>query len=178
MTPGLRKFTLTLHLTTSVGWIGAVIAYIGIIVAAQASQDPQALHAARIAMELIAWYVLVPLAFLALLTGLVMALGTPWGLFRHWWVLISFLLTTIAFVVLLTQLEVIRAGAAAARAGQTYSASQHGELFGQLLHPVGGLVVLLVIQVLNIYKPRGLTPYGWRQQQGQRRRLPVTDAET
>lgn len=38
-----------------------------------------------------------------------------------------------------------------------------------LPHSVGGLVVLLVIQVMNVYKPRGLTPYGWRKQQEERR---------
>jgi hypothetical protein len=42
------------------------------------------------------------------------------------------------------------------------------ELGGDLLHPGLGLVVLLVIQVLNVYKPRGLTRYGWRKQQEQR----------
>lgn len=37
-----------------------------------------------------------------------------------------------------------------------------------LLHSLGGLVVLLVIQVLNVYKPQGLTPYGWRKLQSER----------
>jgi hypothetical protein len=43
-----------------------------------------------------------------------------------------------------------------------------GALPGELLHAGAGLVVLLVIQVLNVYKPRGLTLYGWRKQQEQR----------
>jgi hypothetical protein len=30
-------------------------------------------------------------------------------------------------------------------------------------------VVLLVILVLNVYKPRGMTRYGWRKQQEERR---------
>jgi hypothetical protein len=42
------------------------------------------------------------------------------------------------------------------------------ELGGDLFHPGLGLVVLLVIQVLNVYKPRGLTRYGWRKQHEQR----------
>lgn len=36
-----------------------------------------------------------------------------------------------------------------------------------LVHSVGGTVVLLVNMWLNVYKPRGLTPYGWRKQQEQ-----------
>ena len=46
-----------------------------------------------------------------------------------------------------------------------------GGLPGEVVHAGGGLLVLLVIQVLNVYKPRGLTPYGWRKQHGQRRAL-------
>jgi hypothetical protein len=45
-----------------------------------------------------------------------------------------------------------------------------GGLGGDLPHAGGGLLVLLVITMLNVYKPRGLTPYGWRKQQEERRR--------
>jgi hypothetical protein len=34
---------------------------------------------------------------------------------------------------------------------------------GDLLHPALGLVVLLTVQVLNIYKPSGMTRYGRRR---------------
>ena len=166
MTPGLRKFVLTVHLTSSVGWIGAVVAYLALGVSAVTTQDAQMVRAAWIAMELIGWNVIVPLALAALLTGLVQSLSTPWGLFRHYWVLISLLLTIIATLVLLTRLEPISflAGIAAEADSADLLA-----LEADLLHPVGGLLVLLVIQVLNVYKPRGLTPYGWRKQQERRK---------
>src|SRR5918993_585022 len=86
MTPGLRKFALAAHLTFSVGWIGAVVAYLALGLAAVRSQDPQTVRGAWIAMELTGWYVIVPLALASLLTGLVMALGSKWGLFRYYWV--------------------------------------------------------------------------------------------
>ncbi len=126
------------------------------------------MRAAWIAMELTGWFVIVPLALAALLTGLVMSLGTPWGLFRHYWVLITFVLTILSTVVLLLHMPTVSAMADVAR--ETDSANLSG-LGGDLLHPGLGLVVLLVIQVLNVYKPRGLTPYGWRKQQEERRAL-------
>ena len=46
MTPGLRKFALTVHVTASVGWIGAVIAFLALVVAAMTSQDVQVVRAA------------------------------------------------------------------------------------------------------------------------------------
>src|SRR3970040_255657 len=110
MTPTLRKFTLTVHLTFSVGWIGAVVAYLALVVAAMTREDAQSLRAAWLAMELIGWYVIVPLALASLLTGFVMSLATPWGLFRHYWVLSSLALTILATVVLLrTQQRLVEA---------------------------------------------------------------------
>src|SRR5690349_484836 len=99
MTPGQRKFALTMHVTFSVGWIGTVVAYLALGVAAVTSQDDQTVRAAWTAMELIGWYAIVPLALAALLTGLVMSLGTKWGLFRHYWTVISLVLTVFATVV-------------------------------------------------------------------------------
>jgi len=165
MTPRLRKFVLSAHLTLSIGWIGAVIAYLALVVAAMSGQDAQTLRAAWMAMELIGWYVIVPLALTALLTGIIMSLGTKWGLFQHYWVLISLLLTIVATAVLIQHMRVVSYFAGVAV--ETPSAAVGG-LPGEVVHAGGGLLVLLVIQVLNVYKPRGLTPYGGRKQQAQR----------
>src|SRR5829696_2735262 len=167
MPPGLRKFALAAHLTFSLGWIGTVVAYLALGVAAVTSQDAQTVRAAWIAMELTGWYVIVPLALASLLTGLVMALGTKWGLFRHYWVLFSFVLTIIATVVLLVETQTISYFADIA-ADPTASSDDLRALGSTLVHSVGGTVVLLVIVVLNVYKPRGMTWYGWRKQDERR----------
>ena len=168
MAPRLRKFALAAHITLAVGWIGAVAGYIALDVAAATSQDAQTLRAAYLTMGLIAWYVIVPLALASLLTGLVMSLGTRWGLFRHYWVLISLLLTVIATVVLLVETQTISYFADIA-ADPTTSGNDLRALGSTLVHSVGGTVVLLVILVLNVYKPRGMTRYGWRKQQQERK---------
>jgi len=170
MPPRLRKFALAAHVTSSVGWIGAVAGYIALDVAAATSRDAQTLRAAYLAMGLIAWYVIVPLALASLLTGLVMSLGTKWGLFRHYWVLISLLLTIVATAVLLVETQTIGYFANIA-ADPTTSGDDLRSLGSTLVHSVGGTVVLIVILVLNVYKPRGMTRYGWRKQQEQRRAL-------
>jgi DMSO/TMAO reductase YedYZ heme-binding membrane subunit len=169
MTPRLRKFALSAHITLAVGWIGAVAGYIALDITAATSQDAQTLRACYLAMGLIAWYVIVPLALASLLTGLVMSLGTKWGLFRHYWVLISLLLTIVATAVLLAETQTIGYFANLA-ADPTTSGEDLRALGDTLVHSVGGAVVLLVILVLNVYKPRGMTRYGWRKQQEERRR--------
>src|SRR5687767_11983620 len=132
MMPGLRKLTLIVHLTASVGWIGAVIAYLALNVSAIISQDVQTVRAAWIAMELTGWYVIVPLALAALVTGLVMSVGTPWGLFRHYWVLITLALTIFATLVLLLHMPSVSAQAAVAREADVRRLTGLG---GDLLHP-------------------------------------------
>jgi len=93
MTPRFRKFALTAHVTSSVAWLGAVASFLALAVAGLTSQDAQMVRAAYLAMDLTAWCVIVPLSFASPLTGLVQSLGTEWGLFRHYWVLIKFLIT-------------------------------------------------------------------------------------
>ena len=114
-------------------------------------------------MDLTGWWVIVPLAILALLTGLVMSLGTPWGLFQHYWVLMSLLLTVFCTVVLVLHMPSVSAMAARA---QQMDAAELRALGGDLFHPGVGLVVLVAISVLNVYKPAGLTVYGWRKSSG------------
>jgi hypothetical protein len=166
MAPRVRKFALTVHLTFSIGWIGAVVAYLALGVAAVTSQEDRTVRAAWTAMELIGWYAIVPLALASLVTGLVMALGTKWGLFRHYWVLFSFVLTIFASVILLLHMPDVSYLADAAQEAEGASLDALG---GDLGHPGIGLVVLLVIQVLNMYKPPGMTRYGRRKQSAMQR---------
>jgi hypothetical protein len=163
MTQGVRKFTLAVHLTLSIGWIGAVAAYIALDVSAATSRDAQTLRGSYLGMELIAVKVIVPLAAASLVSGLLISLGTKWGLFRHYWVLISLVLTIAATAVLLVETGTIRHFAHIAREPTT-SAEGLRALGSTLVHSIGGSVVLIVILVLNIYKPQGMTPYGWRKQ--------------
>lgn len=76
MNPSLRKFVLTAHIVSSVGWLGAVAAFLALAVAGLSGQDAQKVRAAYIAMDLIGWLVIVPCSLASLLTGLVQSLGT------------------------------------------------------------------------------------------------------
>jgi hypothetical protein len=170
MSPALRKLALAVHLTCSLGWLGSAAAYLVLDLTVASGDDAQLVRAAWLGMGLIVASAIVPLALASLLTGIVMSLGTKWGLVRHWWVLISLALTILATVVLLSESGVVTTVAAMAADPSTTDAAVLAYP-PTLLHSVGGLAVLLVIQFLNVYKPQGLTPYGWRKQQEERRRL-------
>src|SRR5713101_4804178 len=107
MTPGPRKFALTTHVTSSVGWIGAVGAFLALAIAGLGSQDAQVVRAAYLAMHLTTWFVIVPLTLAALVTGVVQSLGTTWGLFQHYWIVTKLLLTVLATILLLVHTQPI-----------------------------------------------------------------------
>ena len=147
LTPSLRRLALTAHVTSSVGWLGAVAAFLALAVAGLTSQDAQLARCADLAMNLTAWFVIVPLCFASLLTGIVSSLGTPWGLFRHYWVLFSLVLTSVAAFVVIEHMQSVSYFAAVAVATP---AATVGELPVELFHAGVGLLVLLVIQVMNV----------------------------
>jgi hypothetical protein len=164
MPPRLRKAMLAVHVGSSVGWLGAIAAYLALHVPALTGTEDQTVRAAYLMMEPVILFAVVPLAVASFLTGIVQSLGTPWGLFRHYWVLISLAMTTFAVTILLLHLPAVDelTDRAAAPDADVFT------LDGDLFHSIGGLLVLLVPLVLNIFKPRGLTRYGWRKQQEQR----------
>jgi hypothetical protein len=166
MVPGLRKFTLTAHVTTTVGWLGAVVVFLALAVLGLTGQDAQMVRGVYLVMEPAARFVLVPLAFASLLTGLVQSLGTEWGLFRHYWVVFKLLIAVFATIVLLIYMETFSfmAGVAADPSADLAVVRNTSPR----LHAMLALLLLLVATVLGVYKPRGITPYGARKQHAQR----------
>jgi hypothetical protein len=164
MTPGLRKFALTTHVSSSVGWLGSVAAFLALAIAGLSNQDAQMVRAAYLAMHLTTWFVIIPLSLAALLTGLVQSLGTTWGLFRHYWVVTKLLLTVLATIILLLHTQPISRVAAMA-AETTLSSTDLRQLRIQLVGDASAaLFVLFVTATLSVYKPWGMTPYGLRTQ--------------
>ena len=160
LTRGFHKFALTAHVTASVGWLGTVAAFLVLAIAGMTRADTQVVRGVYLAMDLITWFGIVPLAFASLVTGLVMSLGTAWGLFRHYWVVAKLLINVAATLLLLLHTRPIGVLARAATSGPLSEANL-GRLQVQLVVDAGlALLALLVATGLAVYKPRGLTPYG------------------
>lgn len=151
MTPRLRKIALTAHISTSVGWLGAIAGFLALAITSLTQRDAQIVRAAYLGMQWIGWFVLVPLSVASLLTGLIQALGTAWGLFHHYWVLAKLLINLLATIVLLLFMQNLRSG-------------QYGSSPAPVLHAGVAVLLLLIATALSVYKPRGVTPYGWRKQ--------------
>jgi uncharacterized membrane protein len=165
-TPRLQKVALTAHVSSSVGWLGGVAAFLGLGVIGLTSDDAQTVRAVYLVMEPAAWIVLLPLALASLITGLVQSLATTWGLLRYYWVLFKLGINVVSTVVLLLYMDTFRVMA-------NVAATESAELdavrnASPVLHAAVALMLLLVATGLAVYKPRGLTPYGRRAQRARR----------
>lgn len=161
----VRKVALTTHVIASVGWLGAVAAFLALAVAAMRTTDAGTVRALYIAMEVLGVAVLVPLSLASFMTGLVQSLGTTWGLFRHYWVIAKLSITVLATGVLLLYLPTLRLFADVARSDTLSDDAALLPSLSPVLHSGAAVVVLVAAAVLAVFKPRGLTPYGWRRQQ-------------
>jgi hypothetical protein len=158
MPPRLRKTVLVVHVATSVGWLGALAGYLVLDITTAARADVATVRGAYVAMDLVVRYAIVPLAVASVLVGLVNALGTQWGLVRHYWVLVKLVLTVVAAGVLL-----LEAGSVHYLAELAKSSPDPRQLSSTLAHSIGGSIILITALILSVVKPRGLTGYGWRR---------------
>ena len=163
LAPPFRKFMLTAHITFSVGWLGAVAVFLALAITGLTSHDAPLVRAAYLAMGLSGWFVIVPSSIAASLTGVAQALGTPWGLFKHYWVVVKLLLTVAATVLLLVHMQPVSYLAEVAAKADLSSAELRGMRIRLIADAVAALVVLLAATTISVYKPWGRIG-NWLQQ--------------
>jgi hypothetical protein len=158
----VRKLGLLAHILASVGWLGAVLVSLGLAVVGLSATDGDLVRSAYLVMETLGWTTLVPLSFLSLATGLVQALGTRWGLLRHYWVVVKLVMNLFAMTILLLYMRTLAAVSAAARSANGADAASLRDP-SPALHSGAALVLLVVAAALAVYKPPGRTRYGQRR---------------
>jgi hypothetical protein len=158
--PAIRRLTFATHVTASAGWIGPVLVFLALASIALISEDERTVRGAHLVMAPAAWLVLVPLAHASLVSGIALSLGTPWGLFRHYWVVLKLAITLFSTVILLIYMGTFRqmAGVAADPVVQLGLVRNPSPV----VHAVLALILLLIATWLAVYKPFGVTPYARR----------------
>lgn len=161
--PGPRKFVLLVHLLCSIGWFGSVAVFASLATRGFVSNNAGTERAVYLALRLMTWMIVVPLSLTSVMSGIVASLGTPWGLFRHYWVLAKLLLTLVGTGLLLLHTQPIdRISDAALRSSIAHEGASQLK-FQLLADSAAALVLLAVITAFSVYKPRGLTNYGQRR---------------
>jgi hypothetical protein len=159
LSSGSRKLALTVHVAVSVGLIGAIACFFALSLAGVASPDIESVRSAYRAMQLATWTVIVPLAFASLVSGIVSSLGTNWGMLRHYWVLFKLIMTVVATAVLLIHTQPVDILAQHARMGDRFTGLEDQQWM-MVNASAAAIVALVILTVLSVYKPQGLTGFG------------------
>jgi hypothetical protein len=172
-TPSWRKFALAAHITSSVGWFGAVVAFLGLAIVGVQTTSDQMVRSVYIAMEAVGWLVIVPFSVASLVTGLVQSAGTHWGFVRHYWVVSKLLITIGAGALLLLHMQVMSTVAQAASAGTLTSSHLRDPRMQLLGNAAAAAFVLMIAIGLSVFKPRGRTSVGVDALEGPSERTPM-----
>lgn len=158
MTPRRRKLLLAVHVASSIGWFGALAAFIALALTGRTSGDVELVRACYLAMKITVLFVIVPFAYISLITGIIQATLTQWGLSRYYWVLFKLILTVIATFLLTVHVTPVVFLSNAAVKGTLSSDSWMRVQI--LAYASGGLIVIATCMILGVFKPRGLTRWG------------------
>lgn len=165
--PRARKIVLTAHVIASVAWIGATLCLLALSLTGLLSRNPQVQQAAYVALGTIATVVGTPVSIAALVSGIVISVGTRWGLFRHWWVLVSLVATAAMTALVVFSLGPLMRGAAAdalaAPPGTPVSDAVGDAAVSAVVAPCVALVALSAVTALNVVKPRGVVRFSVRR---------------
>ncbi|MGH3324684.1 MAG: DUF2269 domain-containing protein [Streptomyces sp.] len=149
-----RRTLLVAHVTVSVGWLGISLCLLALAIAG--ARDPAGFaEPAYRAMKLFADWLLLPVALLTLGTGLLLSLGTAWGLARHRWVYIKFWLTLVAI-----GLTVFSFRPGATEAAERVAAGEYVQTTDLLFPPAVSLALYAFLTAVSVLKPWGLTRRG------------------
>lgn len=147
LTPRWRKAILTLHVISAVGWLGADLVLLTFGIAGLTGSDPGIVYRA---MGLIGTVLFVPLSLAVWAIGVFNAWATPWGLFKHWWVVVKLALTTVMLGLVFFALrpQLLDAFALGADLPQEQRVSL-------LAAPIVSSSLLVFATVVSTYKPWG-----------------------
>ncbi|MFD9600124.1 DUF2269 domain-containing protein [Streptomyces sp. NPDC056708] len=147
-----RRSLLVAHVAVSVSWLGLTVGLLTLGITAFLTGDPATAQAATRAMKIFGDWLVIPVALLSLLSGLVLALRTPWGLARHRWVWTKFWLTLVTAALSIFSL----------RPGINEAAARGAVGINLVVAPSVATATYLFITAVSVLKPWGLTQRGRR----------------
>jgi uncharacterized membrane protein len=168
LSPRSRKAVLLLHVVSAVGWLGLHLGNVTFAVTGLVTDDPVTQRTAFRAVDLLGGMLLIPISLVAFSTGVLLALGTRWGLVRYWWVMTKFVLTLIPVILIpLSLLPGYRELAGLVNEAPADQVVDVGTLGPSLV--VAAIVstsMYLTSVTLSVFKPWGRTKWGKRRPAG------------
>ena len=150
-----RKGFLVVHVASAGAWIGIDVVMADFVFTALLADDDSTKALCYRALELFAVWPLLTTGLVCLASGIVLGLGTKYGLVRYWWVAIKLVLNIVLTALVLVALR--PAVTEAAEQGRQFAAGAPASLaVGDLIFPpIVSPTALLIAVVLAVFKPWG-----------------------
>jgi hypothetical protein len=168
VSPPVYRLLLTTHIVVSGVWLGVAVAKLTLSLVALIT-GAQGVGEALYSSMRVVYLAFPPTAVATLVTGVLLSLGTKWGLLRHYWVAtklalsIGVIVTGIALADRLVQESIAAPGGGAIGGGAiTEIVLAPATLLISL--SVAHVLMLGVATVLSVYKPWGRTGIGHAKQ--------------
>lgn len=159
LSPRARKSMVVLHVVVSVGWLALMLCLLTLSTTALTTNDADTVRTAYRAAGMLGDVLIIPLSLLTLTSGVVLSLGTSWGLFRYYWVSTKFWLTlaaTVASIFALTARLHDAVQAVARHPAGPISAMDLGFIrYNMVIVPTVALLLYLANVILSVFKPWG-----------------------
>ena len=150
-----RKSVLVVHIASAGAWLGIDVVMAVLVFTALLSDDDRTKALSFQALELVAVGPLLAAGLVCLLTGILLGLGSRYGLVRYWWVAVKLVLNLVLTGLVLVALAPEVADAAE-RARQFVAGVPVSLEVGDLVFPpIVSPTALLVAMVLAVFKPWG-----------------------
>ncbi|MEU8913401.1 DUF2269 domain-containing protein [Streptomyces nigrescens] len=154
-----RRAVLVVHVAVSVSWLGLALGLLTLGITGYTTGSPEMTTVAYRAMKVFGDWLVLPIAFASLVSGLVLSLGTAWGLARHRWVLVKFWLTLVTVLLSVFSL----------RPGINHLAAAGTPVpdISLVVAPAVATATYLFVTAISVLKPWGPTARGSRLRQAQ-----------
>lgn len=93
-----RNWLLSLHIAVSGLWFGGALCSVALALSIGLLNPGDAIHGINLARNVMGQYIIVPAAVFAVITGVLLCSFTPWGFFKHYWVMAKQIATLLLIV--------------------------------------------------------------------------------
>lgn len=155
----MRSTVLVMHIVSAVGWMGVDVALFSLLVAANTTDDPMVVMSSYVAIAAGLPISVGIMSVLMVGSGIILGMGTKWGLIQYWWVAsklaIGLLMVVLVFVALIPGLTELGDAVSPAATADAVRA-QLGPAATQMWYPpIVSFSLLAFSLVLSVFKPWG-----------------------
>jgi len=150
-----RKVTLIVHIVSAGAWIGIDVMVAVFVFVGWFGTDVEVRSLAyRALAEFVVWPMLIS-GLVSLVTGVILGLGTKWGLLRYWWVVVKLVLNLVLCTLILVALQPGMDAVAAYGRDLLHGTPDTAEVSQLFFPPAVSLTTLSLATVLGVVKPWG-----------------------